>query len=471
MKPFFFYNWRNKMKPFFYKTTDGRIVKKEDGQLSTAGALECLKDLTPIGEKLNCGVLHYKLGDTFKTLCNSSYYKAGDVWKLVKDDGSAKPHFKKVYGHELSNATCWIELENIVPTYVCEAEMKLRKALKVIGVENVPVCQFKTTYKDTSNVDKKPSKLLAQAFDWSDSAEGFDHWSEVHDNLKACEKGRKALVNQLNKAGLREAVGVLPEFIKATHGCVLIDLRQSFTWCETPQGVDYWRSVYTKLIDYTKTVEKLRTKVLDAMKKVGYVDVTLPEFTFSSEDIEERLSYSAADILHGAFVFPFTPQGFDYWHGVYMALARSASRQKPCEKSSEEPSQDTEEKDMTQKITMDGKYKTKTGKPVRILCVDRKHSTYPVVALVSEDSGVEATKAYTAEGFYYGDKTEHDSNLVPVKEEVFTRDQLVEVSDSGVSWTKAHFSHKTGEAFHVFADGRTSHTNKGSLPWNYCRAA
>lgn len=460
------------MKPFFYKTKDGRIVKKEDGQFSTAGVLECLKGLTPIGEKLNCEVLHYKLGDTFKTLCNSSYYKAGDVWKLVKDDGSSEPHFEKVYGHEDSNDSCWIELENLVPTYVCEAEVKLRNALGVVGVENVPVCQFEASYKDMSDVDKKPSKLLAQAFGWASSAEGFDHWSEVHVKLKACEKGREVLVNQLNKAGLREAVGVLPEFIKATHDCVLIDLRSSFTWCETPQGHNYWNSVYSKLYDYTKTIENLRKKVLDAMKNVGYVGVTLPEFAFSAEVIEERLRSSAADILIGAFVFHFTPQGFDYWHGVYRALTRSASMQGTCEKSSEVPSQATEKKDMTQKITMDGKYQTKTGKPVRILCVDRKHSTYHVVALVSEDGGEkECYTAYTADGFYYDDMTEHDRNLVPVKEEVFTRDQLVEVSDSGVGWTKAHFSHKTDEAFHVFADGRTSHTSKGTLPWNYCRAA
>ena len=54
------------------------------------------------------------------------------------------------------------------------------------------------------------------------------------------------------------------------------------------------------------------------------------------------------------------------------------------------------------KKAMFGDYKvvTKTGRPVRILCTDRKESDYPIVALVEDEEGYETAEGYTLEGRY-----------------------------------------------------------------------
>jgi hypothetical protein len=51
----------------------------------------------------------------------------------------------------------------------------------------------------------------------------------------------------------------------------------------------------------------------------------------------------------------------------------------------------------TMKITMNGKYETREGEPVRVLCVDRDDVDYPVVAIVKE-YGKWCIYTYTAEG-------------------------------------------------------------------------
>lgn len=66
-------------------------------------------------------------------------------------------------------------------------------------------------------------------------------------------------------------------------------------------------------------------------------------------------------------------------------------------------------------IVMDKKYKTKDGRAVRILCVDRMSDSHPVVAVVLDTEGKERLKYYTAEGKYWSDCQISDLDLVEVK--------------------------------------------------------
>ena len=70
---------------------------------------------------------------------------------------------------------------------------------------------------------------------------------------------------------------------------------------------------------------------------------------------------------------------------------------------------------MITKITMEGKYQTRDGKPARVICLDADVSVYPVIALVKDIYGLEVIKAYTEEGLLYAGR-ENTDDLVPLKE-------------------------------------------------------
>ena len=55
-------------------------------------------------------------------------------------------------------------------------------------------------------------------------------------------------------------------------------------------------------------------------------------------------------------------------------------------------------------ISMDKEYTTRDGRPVRVLCVDKKNTEYPVLALVTDGHDSELVEAYTAGGRYYFSK-------------------------------------------------------------------
>ena len=56
--------------------------------------------------------------------------------------------------------------------------------------------------------------------------------------------------------------------------------------------------------------------------------------------------------------------------------------------------------DLKKALSGDYKVVTKSGRPVRILCTDRKESDYPIVALVEDEEGYEIAEGYTLEGRY-----------------------------------------------------------------------
>lgn len=82
-----------------------------------------------------------------------------------------------------------------------------------------------------------------------------------------------------------------------------------------------------------------------------------------------------------------------------------------------------EREDMS-KINMTNKYQTRDGKPVRILCVDRK-SRYPVIALVGED---EELITYTEKGLFSLTGVEVPGDLIPAPQEYW-----VNIYDDGES--------------------------------------
>jgi hypothetical protein len=58
-------------------------------------------------------------------------------------------------------------------------------------------------------------------------------------------------------------------------------------------------------------------------------------------------------------------------------------------------------------IEMGKKYRTRDGRPVRVLCTDRK-SLYPVVALIMNRDAQEAWQGYKADGSVYDSSSSFD---------------------------------------------------------------
>lgn len=67
---------------------------------------------------------------------------------------------------------------------------------------------------------------------------------------------------------------------------------------------------------------------------------------------------------------------------------------------------------MSEQITLDGEYVTRDGLPARVICVDRKGTLPPVIALVMED-GDELQKGYYPGGHYLASESRHRYDLVP----------------------------------------------------------
>lgn len=67
---------------------------------------------------------------------------------------------------------------------------------------------------------------------------------------------------------------------------------------------------------------------------------------------------------------------------------------------------------------------TKCGRPVRILCTDRKESDYPIVALVENEDGCETAEGYTLEGRYDIEYSLDMDLCLEVEDDYLTADEL-----------------------------------------------
>ena len=84
---------------------------------------------------------------------------------------------------------------------------------------------------------------------------------------------------------------------------------------------------------------------------------------------------------------------------------------------------------------------TRNGRKARIICFDVKNDTYPMLALVTNSSGVEFPKTYTREGKYYATvnagavdaKSPYDLFMGPVKREGWVNLYQNAIAQSGVA--------------------------------------
>lgn len=127
------------------------------------------------------------------------------------------------------------------------------------------------------------------------------------------------------------------------------------------------------------------------------------------------------------------------------------------------------EKETMNKISLDKKYKTRDGKPVRVLCVDMKDTNYPVVALVEEELG-ESPYTFTENGSVCYQEVDAFDLIEVSPYEDFKKDDKVMVSSDGETWYRRYFSHVDSNGYpHVFNNGSTSWVSYETTEWGFCR--
>jgi len=120
-------------------------------------------------------------------------------------------------------------------------------------------------------------------------------------------------------------------------------------------------------------------------------------------------------------------------------------------------------------ISMDKKYRTRDGRPVRVLCVDRK-GPQPVVALVTNDSGVEIMGVFVADGTYFTKPSALDLIEVSPYED-YQIDEPVMVRDTTDDyWQPWHFAgvDERGKPL-TWSAGGTSWSTNVCVDWKFCR--
>lgn len=96
---------------------------------------------------------------------------------------------------------------------------------------------------------------------------------------------------------------------------------------------------------------------------------------------------------------------------------------------------------------------TRDGRPVRIICTDRKHRdvNYPIVALIENDEGNEGVESFTKDGKWWGDglKSKIDLFFAPTKKEgwmnVFKFREATSVAAGGVIYESEQAARKAIE--------------------------
>lgn len=112
---------------------------------------------------------------------------------------------------------------------------------------------------------------------------------------------------------------------------------------------------------------------------------------------------------------------------------------------------------MNKKIEMGKQYRTRDGRSVRILCVDRGGNNYPVVALISG----QLVYSFGETGSFHNEKDCHYLDLIeynPAND--LKMDQAIWVKDDDDEvWYPRHFKGVSDNGLvDCWMDGRTSHT-------------
>ena len=120
------------------------------------------------------------------------------------------------------------------------------------------------------------------------------------------------------------------------------------------------------------------------------------------------------------------------------------------------------------KIDMNKTYKTRSGSPVRILCIDAD-GDFPVIALIDGKQ----IEAYYSAGAYALNFENHFKDLIEVTPyDDFEIDDKVMVSMDGVKWFKRYFAGVStySEEVKCFNHGATSWSEDGNTSnWEHCR--
>ncbi len=77
-------------------------------------------------------------------------------------------------------------------------------------------------------------------------------------------------------------------------------------------------------------------------------------------------------------------------------------------------------------INMTDKYTTRSGLPVRVLCVDKVGTSYPVVALAKDHDDFEHVNSYASDGRYYANGND-ELDLIPVPKVKTPQEQVEEL--------------------------------------------
>lgn len=136
---------------------------------------------------------------------------------------------------------------------------------------------------------------------------------------------------------------------------------------------------------------------------------------------------------------------------------------------------------MTNKIEMGKTYKSRDGRAVRVLCVDRKAIRVggeSVVALVSNEDGYEDSVILHSDGRYWGTLGDSEYDIfehspwedVKVDTKIYVRDEATD------EWVPRHFAFydKTECRVNAFCHGESSFTSSGAgehVSWVFAKLA
>lgn len=446
------------MNPIYFIDEQKRIIKLAEGVFTHAGVKCCPGTLTCIGDTVTADKLGYRVGQLFRAARTTAFYIVGSVWQLVGETEALTAEFRYVSGEKayFHAETRFICTENLVPLDEEEsskllnglrAEAKLRAAIEAVRPEalvNLPENIFTLTSSDKVTGDEKPATLLQRAFHWSETGQGYQYWCKLQAKLEKAAADRERVFELLKAAGREDAVENLPEFIADFTN--LADWSGSFKWGD---NAIFWRAVSGNVQNYLQKLCKIRQKVVDALQEAG-MTCDLPEFYMDYKDVNVMSDSEASEILGKAFDWDIGG-GVTYWRLVRESLASFEKRKRESASS--------------KKVTMTGKYKTRDGRDIRILCIDRPDDRYTVVGLTDKGDVLTLT-----EDGKFVDCRDSNEDLVEV-ENTFHKDQKVEVSDDGVEWQKRHYSHYQDGYHRTFNGGGRSNDTSKTSPWKFCRSA
>lgn len=103
--------------------------------------------------------------------------------------------------------------------------------------------------------------------------------------------------------------------------------------------------------------------------------------------------------------------------------------------------------------TLESKVKTRDGRKARIIAVDRKHGSYPVIALVMGDTVVEVAYYYYSNGRFFADGLESPLDLIPDTTEVWYFNVFEGTGFSSLEEVLKHSGTASTGAFKLTFDG------------------